>query len=83
MRNLREAIAKRPPPDVIVSGMPMIEATDVLTHYAQRHGVPVVVDIRDEWPEDYVRWLPSPLRVLGRLALTPKFHRRKVKGLNL
>ena len=73
-RNLQKAIVALEPPDIIVSGMPTTEASEVLVNYGQKHDVPVVVDIRDEWPEDYVRWLPRPLRPLGRLVLRPKFN---------
>lgn len=72
-RNLRRLISLECPPDVIVAGMPTIEASKVATDYGRAHGVPVIVDIRDEWPEDYVRWLPKLLRPLGRLALRRKF----------
>lgn len=72
-RNLARLIEKAPVPDVIVSAMPTIEASLVMTEFARRHGVPIIIDVRDEWPEDYVRWLPKPLRPLGRLALAGKF----------
>jgi len=72
-RNLERAIAGESPPDIIVSAMPTIEASEVAVNFAKAAGVPVVVDIRDEWPEDYVRWLPAVLRPLGRLALRSKF----------
>src|SRR5688572_32188147 len=72
-RSVKRLIADEPPPDVIVCAMPTIETCAVVREYAQRHGVPWIVDVRDEWPEDYVRWLPAPLRPLGRLALTSKF----------
>jgi glycosyltransferase involved in cell wall biosynthesis len=72
-RNLRQLTASEPPPDIIVSAMPTIEACEAILDYARGHGVPVLVDIRDEWPEDYVRWLPSRLQPLGRLALSASF----------
>jgi glycosyltransferase involved in cell wall biosynthesis len=72
-RNLERTIAQREPPHVIVAGMPSIESCEVLVSYGKRHNVPVIVDIHDEWPEDYVRWLPRPLRPFGRLVLVPKF----------
>jgi glycosyltransferase involved in cell wall biosynthesis len=45
----------------------------VVCAFAAPRGIPVIVDVRDEWPEDYVRWLPGVLRPAGRLALAGKF----------
>lgn len=71
--NLARLIDSETPPDLIVAAMPTIEASAVATAFGTRHGIPVIVDIRDEWPEDYVRWLPSLLRPVGRAMLRPKF----------
>ena len=72
-RNLERQVQGEPLPDVIVTAMLTVEACDVVTAFALPRGVPVIVDVRDEWPEDYVRWLPRPLRPFGRLALASKF----------
>jgi len=72
-RNLASLVAGEVPPDVIVSAMPTTEACVVVTEVAAHSGIPVIIDVRDEWPEDYVRWLPPVLRPLGRLALLGKF----------
>jgi glycosyltransferase involved in cell wall biosynthesis len=72
-RNLARLIGREQLPDVIVTAMPTIEASLVVANFACKHDIPVIVDIRDEWPEDYVRWLPRPLRGIGRLALSGKF----------
>jgi len=71
--NLRRLMANAPAPDIIVSAMPTTEACLVALNYARRRGVPVVVDIRDEWPQDYLRWLSPALRPVGRLLLAPAF----------
>ncbi len=72
-RNLARQIEGEPLPDAIVAAMPTIESCDVVTAFAAARGIPAIVDVRDEWPEDYVRWLPRALRPLGRLALARKF----------
>jgi hypothetical protein len=63
-KSLKQLIAREPPPDIIVSAMPTVESCEVIMAYAKQHGVPVIVDIRDEWPEDYVRWLPKGICLL-------------------
>lgn len=72
-KSLAALITAETPPDIIVCGMPTIQSADLLSCYGKQYGVPVVVDIRDEWPEDYVRWLPPALRLLGRVALRLQF----------
>jgi glycosyltransferase involved in cell wall biosynthesis len=72
-RNLARLIVDDSCPDIVICGMPTIQSADVMVQYGKQRGVPVIVDIRDEWPEDYVRWLPKPLRPLGRLVLQPQF----------
>jgi glycosyltransferase involved in cell wall biosynthesis len=44
----------------------------------------LLVDIRDEWPEDFVRWLPPSLRTIGRWAIFSKFRdlRRVCRAAN-
>lgn len=71
--NLARLIEGESRPDIIITAMPTIEASLVASRYARTHDVPLIVDVRDEWPEDYVRWLPRFLQPLGRLALAPKF----------
>lgn len=71
--NLRRLMANEPAPDIIVAAMPTTEACLVALKYAGQHRIPVVVDIRDEWPQDYLRWLSPVLRPAGRLLLAPAF----------
>ncbi len=72
-KNLARLIGDETPPDIIVCGMPTIQSAELVSRYGKERDVPVIVDIRDEWPEDYVRWLPLVLRPLGRLALSQQF----------
>lgn len=71
--HLRRVMAFASLPDIILCAMPTIEASDVAVKLANSVDRPIVVDIRDEWPEDYVRWLPTWLRGAGRLLLGRKF----------
>ena len=45
-------------PDVIIATMAPLEFSDVAVRYAKDKGVPVVVDIRDLWPEIYNEVVP-------------------------
>jgi glycosyltransferase involved in cell wall biosynthesis len=45
-------------PDVIIATMAPLEFSEVAVKYAKNKGVPVVVDIRDLWPEIYNEVVP-------------------------
>lgn len=51
-------------PNVIVSGYPTIELAHASVDFAFRHGIPSVVDFRDQWP-DIVSQQLGRARILG------------------
>ena len=64
---LRQA-PTQPRPDVILSALPTLELSLAATRYATQNNVPVVIDIRDMWPDVFERALPrigrKPARAL-------------------
>jgi len=66
-------------PDVVVVSVPTLELADEAVAFCRRCSVPVVVDVRDLWPDVYLRILPSGLKTMGRLALMPAY--RKVRRI--
>src|SRR5262249_33282091 len=64
-RRFQETIENETPPDLILTPIPTLEVAKVAMRYGKRHGVPVVVDIRDEWPEEFVRLVPSYLQPMA------------------
>jgi glycosyltransferase involved in cell wall biosynthesis len=58
-------------PDVIFSAMPTIEISWAAARYAQRNSVPLVIDIRDLWPEVLAAALPGGARGPGKFLLIP------------
>ncbi len=68
------ALAPRePPPDVILTSMPTVELAGATVEYARSHSVPVVVDIRDLWPDAITGTVPLALRPAVQLALLPMY----------
>jgi len=65
---LRRATTE-PIPDAIVCSLPTIEFASAAAHYARRFSVPLILDIRDLWPDIVVHLLWRPLRRPARLAL--------------
>ena len=65
-----------PPPDVIVIGEPALFFAGPVVDYAQRHGIPLIVDGIDLWPEMFHLVLPGKLRGLGSVFFAPLYRRR-------
>ncbi len=65
-----EEARKLSPPDLLISPVPTLETADVAVRYGLEVKRPVLTDIRDEWPEDFARLAPKPLRWAARLVLS-------------
>ena len=74
-QEFRRASALAPRPDVILCSYPTIELALAAAEYGHRHGIPVVLDVRDMWPDIFLRLVPRGARHVGeplaRLALAP------------
>lgn len=57
-RRFRELSTREPMPDLIVAAIPSLEWAAAATEYGRRHGVPVVVDVRDLWPDVFLNAFP-------------------------
>lgn len=64
----REARAL-PAPDVILASLPTVELAFAAVEYGRERGVPVLLDIRDLWPDVLIDVLPPSWRWLSRLLL--------------
>ncbi|HWQ60809.1 MAG TPA: glycosyltransferase, partial [Negativicutes bacterium] len=64
---------QQPPPDVILCALPVIELCEASVRYGIEAGVPVVLDMRDMWPDIIVDTFPALLRPFARLLLIPMF----------
>ncbi len=70
-RRLKAAMEQEEVPDLILCGLPIPELASVCANYGLSHAVPVVVDIRDWWPDIFYLSLPAPLSSIGRLLTLP------------
>ena len=61
------------PPHVILASFPTVELCAVATRYGRRRGVPVLLDVRDLWPDIFLDVVPRVTRIAARLALSPYF----------
>ena len=68
--DFRKLAPTLPKPDLIFCAYPPIEIADEATRFGEQFGIPVILDIRDLWPDVFLDITPVP-RPLMRLALTP------------
>ena len=64
-------------PDIILCSVPIIELAEKSVEYGNKVSVPVVLDMRDMWPDIIANLFPKPFRWLARILLTPL--RRKME----
>jgi glycosyltransferase involved in cell wall biosynthesis len=62
--SLQKNISKEQKPDIIVCSFPLIESTYVMVQYAKRNNIPIIIDVRDPWPDIIFIHLPPILRII-------------------
>jgi len=65
----KNKILNEPLPDVIVTSLPIYDITFEAVKFAKQHQIPVLVDVRDLWPDLVIEKLPQGLRTMGRFGL--------------
>ena len=56
-------------PDLIVVSIPLHGIAFEAVKMAQKENIPILIDVRDPWPDDILDRFPKKLRSLGRLLL--------------
>jgi glycosyltransferase involved in cell wall biosynthesis len=70
-KKYRKRIQREAPPDLILCSFPTAGLCNASTQFGRRHGVPVVADVRDMWPDIFYDVLPRTARGLARVACRP------------
>jgi glycosyltransferase involved in cell wall biosynthesis len=60
-------------PDLIVASMPSYDLAYEAVRYARARGIPVVVDVRDQWPDIFLDHMPPAFRRAARLLLAHEY----------
>ncbi len=60
-------------PDVILCSMPTPDMCMAAIKYGRQFSVPVIIDVRDLWPDVFIDYAPRPFRPLMNLGLWPLF----------
>lgn len=71
MRRFAKQIRRESPPDVILASLPTPGLSYQAVRYGQRHSVPVIIDIRDTWPDVLCEAFPPSMRWAARMLLAP------------
>lgn len=61
------------PPDLILSGIPSPAWCEAALNYAHPRNIPLVLDVRDLWPDVFMTVVPSFARPVARQLLAPQF----------
>lgn len=60
-------------PDVIFVGYPPIECAYIFTKFCKNNDIPLVLDVKDQWPEYFLSAIPTSLHFFGRFLLSPYY----------
>jgi glycosyltransferase involved in cell wall biosynthesis len=71
--NLNRMIKDDQVPDLAFIGYPPIEPAWVMTRFLTAKKIPVVLDVKDAWPDVLVRAVPKKMRIFAWVALAPYF----------
>lgn len=74
-RKFRRQAERENKPDIIVASLPCHQLAHQAVEYARDHGIPVIVDVRDLWPEVFLSPVPGPAKGLARGLLRWEFAR--------
>lgn len=72
-RSFRDLALDDPRPDVILASSPPLESAYEAAKLGRAWGVPTVIDIQDQWPDNFARVLPRALRWLSGSLLRPLY----------
>jgi glycosyltransferase involved in cell wall biosynthesis len=66
---------KEEKPDIIVSSYPTPDLCMAAIQYGKENNVPIIVDVRDLWPEVFVDVAPKMAKPIAQLILKPLFNK--------
>lgn len=62
-------------PDIIFAPVPILELAQAAVAYANRRNIPIIVDVRDLWPDVYLTMIPKAFYPLAKIFLYPEYKR--------
>nr|WP_320017319.1 glycosyltransferase family 4 protein [uncultured Desulfobacter sp.] len=62
-------------PDIIFAPVPILELAEAAVRFANQKSIPIIVDVRDLWPDVYFSFFPKFVHQVVRLLLFFEFRR--------
>ncbi len=72
-KKFKKLASKENKPDVIVTSMPPHDLAFEVVAFANKNNIPVLVDIRDEWPDLLIQHVPVKLQKIAKMVLFKEF----------
>ena len=72
-RKFRKIAPKMQKPDIIITSMPSYDLAYESVMFAKRNNIPVLVDIRDLWPDIFFNHVPSGFKKLAKKLFYKEF----------
>ncbi len=72
-RKFRKIAPSLPLPDIIVASLPPYDLSYEAVSFAKKNNIPILVDIRDQWPDIFLDFIPSGLRCIAKALLYRDF----------
>ncbi|MGV8058423.1 MAG: glycosyltransferase family 4 protein [Smithellaceae bacterium] len=72
-RKFKKHAAKMPMPDLVLTSTPPYDLAYAVVSFAKSHNIPVIVDIRDEWPDFFLTLVPAKFRNIFKILLVREF----------
>ncbi|TLD40952.1 MAG: Glycosyltransferase [Candidatus Jettenia ecosi] len=72
-KRFKRLASRMPKPDVVIASMPSHDLAYEAVTFAKNNNVPVLVDIRDPWPDIFINCIPSYLQKLAKIILHKDF----------
>jgi len=72
-KSFKKKIYSEKKPDIILVSFPIANMAKVVIPYAKENNIPVIIDIRDLWPDVFLKMIPGILRWIFRILLLPMF----------
>lgn len=60
-------------PDIILCAMPAYDLTYEVVKFANKYKIPIIVDIRDQWPDLFIDYTPKRLKKILKILLSKDF----------
>ena len=64
-------------PDVVLTAFPTIDLAYNAVKYAKENNIPIIVDIRDLWPDIFLDVLPKGFKWIGKILLKDYFEKTR------